>query len=439
MSSPSSDDRPIIKSRTGKFLQGLLGKTEDQDQEKTAAAGVGEGWEDTPSEFLQRVPDPIAWDDTEESNWDDDFVEAPPAPFTSAVGQPQAVTSAPEPFGIAVPEGIATPPVVPPPPPPRPAVAATPEVKPESPADSGPVEVNIPRPKNIKYRNRPPESEAGPVPGLPMDGDNSQPLELNIKRPTNIKYKAKPPEPEPPQGPIDRLKAFGGKLIQSFWGSLRERWQLPAFKLGDRQQLLAIVGAAFLALTVAWATINFWPQGGDNVATAPNPVSPPPLPPRSSFADQEPLPDRVTTPATTTPAAPTATIAVAPTVEAPPPAPVVAAKPSPLPSPVTVAPTPPSPPPVAATPAPATPLEVLASQYAPGFIRQLQLAPEQQLARVVVGNQWYALAPEQQQQAAQNLWQQVVTYGTPRLEVVDSQQQLVARSPVVGGEAIVLD
>jgi hypothetical protein len=454
MPSPSSEDRPVIKSRTGKFLQGMFGKDTPAPADGDAASP-----QNTPAEFLQMVPDPITWDDSEESNWDDDFIEAP-APF--AVPNPAAppaqpiipaepqdasqlmaetlrelnasanLPPPPAPPTTPSPEvAVQRPPAPPANPfkPPEPELSSrefeqpNPVVAPPTPiatetkeparADAaGPIAVNIPRPKNIKYKNQPPDSTEGadssgirddrnkPAPRAKSEqsGGDNQAIELNIKRPASIKYKTKAPEPV---GTIAKLQAALNKIfrrgrslpggdgvpnpapatgdysnppIASETSQSKGGWklpQLPSLAMADRKQIVTIAAAVFLALTAAWATINFWPH---SPALAQNPVTQPQVNPETELVQ------------------------------------AVQSK-----------------------------LQALASQYPAGLISNLDLHPERQLAKVVVSNQWFNLPLAQRQQTAQSLWLQAVDYKLAKLEVRSTDDRLLARSPVVGGEAIVLD
>ena len=55
---------------------------------------------------------------------------------------------------------------------------------------------------------------------------------------------------------------------------------------------------------------------------------------------------------------------------------------------------------------------------------------------MTVGDLWFSLTPEQQQQTAQSLWQQARNYQMSELEVRVTTDRLVARSPLIGTEAI---
>jgi antitoxin component of MazEF toxin-antitoxin module len=426
MPSPSSEDRPIIKSRTGKFLQGIFDKKNStpSDSMSTEPKIVAEN----PPEFIQMVPEPSTWDDTEESNWDDDFAEAPePYIIEEPTKYAPPVTVSPVSTEVeaesdnstqlmkealrelsapaqdqAIPENqVSRPPAPPPINPPNPEVANE---------NKGLVEVNIPRPKNIKYKNQPSGADRSTSPSTresidarqesrkdrlekatskSANSSDDQAIEINIKRPTTIKYKTKAPEPI---GPIAKLRASLDKVFRRSAPSLEKQptattaevasgaveavqpkggFKLPSLAMTDRKQILMIATAVFLALTAAWATINFWPQSAV-VATAP--VVQPAISPEAELVQS------------------------------------VQSK-----------------------------LQAVASKYPAGLISNLELAEEQQLAIVVVSNQWFNLTPAQRQQTAQSLWQQAVDYQMTRLEVRAMDDRLLARSPVVGGEAIVLD
>jgi hypothetical protein len=415
MTSPSSDENtPVIKSRTGKFLQNVFDKKAAGQETPTGELN------DLLGELMQVVPEQTKWhDDDEESNWDDDFVEAP---------QPSFVVS--EPLPNPTPAVMETPtPVAPPPPPslipavpaiadtsaaifddvsklleldpvvdtpanpPEPLVTPLPVETPIPPApksipkstaaqSSEVLEVSIPRPKNIKYKPKDPNKESEPVANKSesIASGTSKAIELNIKRPTGIKFKAKPPEdaavglPAKLLGMVKSIKLPG---LTSWSFPKLQLPNAPNFKLplGDNLQRIVTIGAAiFLSVVTAWAAINFWPR---SVAA--------------------PAPAVIVQPATPT---------VSPEAE------LIKAVQSRL--------------------------QTLAGLYPAGLITNLELDAQQGLATVTVSDLWRSLATDQQQQTAQSLWQQAVTYQMAKLEVRSSTDQLLARSPIVGGEAIVV-
>jgi hypothetical protein len=171
----------------------------------------------------------------------------------------------------------------------------------------------------------------------------------------------------PPKIYIEQVPASGA--IPS-----KKSWQLPSLARENLRQILVIVGALFLAMTVAWAVINFWPSS---------------------------------TPVAVTPAAPV--IQPAKPIVSPEAALVEAVK---------------------------SRSQALASLYPAGFIVNLELDANQGLATVTVGDLWFSLTPEQQQQTAQSLWQQARNYQMSGLAVRGTNDQLLARSPFVGTAAI---
>jgi hypothetical protein len=426
----TSENTPVIKSRTGKFLQGMFDKKAD----KKAPGRNMPRTKSTPTsqqEFMQVVPEPITWDEGEETNWDDDFIEAPqpafvepkitptveppvfaapppPPAFKTANPAPVAAVSAPSDLVSNLPQPSITEPIVDqvipaiftektvPPAPPRSTVAKADEV-----ARPSTIAVSIPRPKNIKYKSKEPNTE--PISAAkssdPKNDASSAAIDLDIQRPKNIKYKTKaPPKASLPErllapikslfakisAPFDRLTSvFGDRTAKIYIEQVpadgkiptKKSWQLPSLGRENFRQILVIAGALFLAMTVAWAVINFWP--------------------RSSVA--------VTPPAVMQPAAP-----IKPIVS----------------------------PEAALVEAVKNQSQTLASLYPAGLIANLELDNKQGIATVTVGDLWFSLTPEQQQQTAQSLWQQARNYQMSGLEVRGTTDRLLARNPFVGTEAV---
>jgi hypothetical protein len=376
MASPSSDETsPVIKSRTGKFLQNVFDKKATAPADQPTPTGE---LHDLMGELMQVVPEQSQWDEGEESNWDDDFIDETP-------GQVQPV-AATDPAPLPATETINFAP--PPPPsqiPPKTITAdhaavvlstTPPEIKtsanPEITLNPAVVEVSIPRPKNIKYKSKDFYQEAEAI------TPKSEPVEINIKRPTTIKYKAKPPEKTSeglPARLLSKVKSIQLPALPTFQIPQLALPKTPDLKLplGDNlKRLVTIVAAVFLAMVTAWAAINFWPR-------------------------------TITTPiAVVQPAVPT----INPEVEL-----IKAVQ---------------------------TRLETLTNLYPVGLITNLELDAKQSMATITVGDLWRSLSHIQQQQTAQSLWQQAVTYQMAKLEVRSSTDQLLARSPVVGGEAIIV-
>jgi hypothetical protein len=375
----TSENTPLIKSRTGKFLRGIFDK-------KAPAPRTRRSTPNSQQEFMQVVPEPISWDEGEETNWDDDFVEAPQPTFTTPQNSPTEFVS--------------------PPAPPSSTVAKAEETI----ARSTTISVSIPRPKNIKYKPKDPNDEpVSPASSQPAAPKNET-INLDIQRPKNIKYKTAPPVkaslPDRLLAPIRSLLAKISVPLDRFTTAKDDRpatiyieqvpangtiptkksWQLPSLGRENLRQILVIAGALFLAMTAAWAGINFWPSS-TTVATTPPP-----------------------------------TLTIQPT-----PAPII--QPTPAPS-IIVSPA------VALVEAAKNRTQALANLYAAGFIVNLELDTNQKLAIVTVGDLWFRLTPEQQQQVAQSLWQQAHNYQMSGLEVRGVSDQLLARSPFIGTAAV---
>ncbi len=419
----TSENTPVVKSRTGKFLQGIFDKkalTRNMSRPRSTPTSQ--------QEFMQVVPEPITWDEGDETNWDDDFIEAPqpafisspnpstvepvfpappPPPKTFKTTNPEAINSVfPDPvsnlFQSSITEPIVdqsttSPPItateeIVPPAPPRSVVAKADEI--DRPAT---IEVSIPRPKNIKYKSKDPNAE--PAASSSHSAAKNDPstksgaIDLDIQRPKNIKYKTKPPvKASLPDRLLAPIKSLFAKISSPFDrtpkiyieqvppdGKIpsKKSWQLPSLGHENLRQILVIAGTLFLAMTVAWAVINFWPHSSSVAVTSPAPVIQPETPTKPIVSPEIAL--------------------------------VEAAK---------------------------NQSQTLASLYPAGLIANLELDNKQGIATVTVGDLWFSLTPEQQQQTAQSLWQQARNYQMSGLEVRGTTDRLLARSPFVGTEAI---
>jgi hypothetical protein len=455
----TSENMPVIKSRTGKFLQGIFDK-------KAPAPRTRRTTPTSQQEFMQVVPEPIVWDEGEETNWDDDFVEAPQptfvVPSNKPVEQPIISTLPPPPppttFQTTIPEpiseavsraveeqsaSISSPSST------TEIVSPSPTVpKAEESADrSATIEVSIPRPKNIKYKSKDLNDDSAAMASAKPTTSKNEAIKLDIQRPKNIKYKTKPPVRA---SLVDRLLA----PIKSLFASIplpfgdrpptiyieqvpangtipsKKTWQLPSLGHENLRQVLVAAGGLFLAMTAAWAVINFWPTSHTVVTTPPAPVTQPvpvipPMPVTQPVPVIPPMP--VTQPAPVIPPMPvTQPVPVIPPMPVTQPAPVIPIAP--------VQPT--VSPEVVLAEAAKSRSQALASLYTPGFILNLELDTNQKLATVTVGNLWFSLTPDQQQQTAQSLWQQARNYQMSGLEVRGVNDQLLARSPFVGTEVV---
>jgi hypothetical protein len=399
MPSPSADDQSPVtggatgqepQSRTGKFLQGIFKRNEPNN---IAERSVDQSsWEQSTQELIQVMSEPSDWDEGEESNWDDDDLLdelMPKVPQTNSV-EPVATAPATPPAVVAASPStetteiielsspinpiISAPPPPPsafltPPPPPAPPAVET-STPPELDKDNPIISVNIPRPKNIKYKTKDPQGNATKPPASSVEKiDKTEPIEFHVKRPTTIKYKAKPVE-QPSL--TSKILAPGRELWQKVtgWGDV-----IPTQLTENPKKILGILAAVLLSIATSWVVVNFWPS-------------------QSPAASQAPA----ITSAGTLPISPEETLITAVRSQ----------------------------------------FSTLASQYPAGLISNLELDNERQLAIVTLGNLWASLTSEQQQQVAQSLWQQAQVYQMAKVEMRSSNGNLLARSPVVGSDMVIV-
>lgn len=161
-----------------------------------------------------------------------------------------------------------------------------------------------------------------------------------------------------------------------------------------------------------------------------------------------PLPDVSETPDSVIVAAePTSDSISEPIVE--PAKPTVASEPQPKPSPVAIEPVPPQPPEPQPEPIQLTPEQSLiasiqgqVSEISDRYISTLvqSVQPNFRSSRLVVqvGEGWYQLSPQQQDQLSNELWARSQELDFINLHLRDPNGMLIARSPVVGSSMVIL-
>lgn len=145
-----------------------------------------------------------------------------------------------------------------------------------------------------------------------------------------------------------------------------------------------------------------------------------------------------------------------PAIEEPPSAVIPSPTPTPEPTPKNptppelTAPKPPVPVKIAPPPAPVlTPEQRLIAtiqdqvgsvtqDYADGLIDSLQADFPRSLLVVRVSREWYSLASQRQNQLANDMFKQAQTLDFAKLEITDPLGKLVARSPIVGSDMIIV-
>ncbi len=84
-------------------------------------------------------------------------------------------------------------------------------------------------------------------------------------------------------------------------------------------------------------------------------------------------------------------------------------------------------------------LTKLARSYGDERVTSIQMDLSQHLLEVEIKPDWYQLEEGQQDETAQTLLSQAEKLGFTRLELLNSQGKLVARSPVIGTKMVILD
>ena len=78
------------------------------------------------------------------------------------------------------------------------------------------------------------------------------------------------------------------------------------------------------------------------------------------------------------------------------------------------------------------------SQYTQGIVQTIQANFRGDVLLVKVSNRWYDLSDSQQDKLANQMLEKSQSLDFSTLEIIDSEENLVARSPVVGSQMIVL-
>lgn len=80
----------------------------------------------------------------------------------------------------------------------------------------------------------------------------------------------------------------------------------------------------------------------------------------------------------------------------------------------------------------------ITQSYAAGLIQTVQARFQQGALQVDLGPQWYDLSRQQQQQLAQDIYSRAEQLAFSQLYLFDNDGTLVARSPVVGSQMVIL-
>lgn len=267
---------------------------------------------------------------------------------------------------------------------------------------------------------------------------------LEASRPTPPASAAQPTIPPQWQTFLSKLwtqlRALLEKL-QAWWtptlaNQIRPRLPASLNQLPDNLLTGAIVAALIL---VFWIITSILSPGKPSAEVAKSPTAPR----QTGVVATAPAPVKspvVVKPVEIKPPSIPKPITIKPST--PPAIPVKTPSSIPLKTPTTSAPTPAAT--VVLTPEPtliATIQDQLADTvepYADGLIRAVQ--PNVQGSRLIVkvNKLWYDLSPSKQDKVADQLMQQAQSLDFSKLELIDPQQTLIARSPVVGSQMVVV-
>ncbi|MDZ7958994.1 MAG: hypothetical protein RMY34_14120 [Aulosira sp. DedQUE10] len=228
----------------------------------------------------------------------------------------------------------------------------------------------------------------------------------------------------------------GTEETPGFWGGLlaKIRAVLPA-NLSAKLSDTALTGIiASIAVILIWTTTTFLTNKPAEIAIAPPTEEvPAPIPTPTPTVTTPPSPE-LATPETPAPEK----ITPSPEVEVPPPEPEPEPTPTPEPTPE------PTPTPVVQL----TPEQVLiaaienqvaeiSDRIASGLIKSIQANFRTSNLTVKISDDWYSLTESQQNKLAADILQRSQELDFSHLEVVDFQDRLVARNPVVGNKMII--
>ena len=244
-------------------------------------------------------------------------------------------------------------------------------------------------------------------------------------------------EAEPPAGtlPPATTKEPSLNKLQMGWSAVlaRIRSVLPE-NLSSKLPDIALTGIiAGIAVIVVWTSSALLPDKPSEVANVP---SSEPVPTANETTPPEPVPTaNVTTPPEPMP---TANETTPPELTAPA-----------EPQPIEIAPPPPEP-----VPTPTPTLELTPEQnliasienqvaeitdrYADGLIQSIQANFQGSRLAIKVGDDWYNLKPSQQDKLAAQMLERAREFDFSHLEITDPEGTLLARSPVVGTDMVIL-
>ncbi|WP_414519209.1 hypothetical protein [Nostoc sp. PCC 9305] len=241
-------------------------------------------------------------------------------------------------------------------------------------------------------------------------------------------------ETAPPPGSEEKPGFF--QQLQLRWGGLLRtiRLFLPSnlsTKLSDTALTGIVTG---IAVILVWTTTTVFTGKPTVIATLP-PVEEVPIPtptittPPESVAPEPQPPEEITPPPE---------VQITPLTPEPEPEPIPT--PTPIPTPI---PTPTPTPIIELTPEQALIAAIenqvaeISDRVASGLIKSIQANFRTSNLTVKISNDWYTLNESQQDKLAAEILQRSQELDFTHLEIIDSQNMLIARNPVVGTEIVI--
>ncbi|OYD95434.1 hypothetical protein CDG76_10770 [Nostoc sp. 'Peltigera membranacea cyanobiont' 210A] len=239
-------------------------------------------------------------------------------------------------------------------------------------------------------------------------------------------------ETAPPPGTEEKPSFF--QQLQLRWGGLLRtiRLFLPSnlsTKLSDTALTGIVTGVAVI---LVWTTTTIFTGKPTEVATVP-PVEEVPIPtptittPPESVAPEPQPPEEIT---------PLPEVQITPPTPEPEPIPTPTPTPTPIPTPTPT-------PIIELTPEQALIAAIenqvaeISDRVASGLIKSIQANFRTSNLTVKISNDWYTLNESQQDKLAAEILQRSQELDFTHLEIIDSQNTLIARNPVVGTEIVI--
>ncbi|MDZ8090085.1 MAG: hypothetical protein RMY16_31700 [Nostoc sp. DedQUE12b] len=245
-------------------------------------------------------------------------------------------------------------------------------------------------------------------------------------------------ETAPPPGTEEKPGFF--QQFQLRWGGLLRtiRLFLPSnlsTKLSDTALTGIVTG---IAVILVWTTTTIFTGKPTEIATVP-PVEEVPIPTPTITTPPESVAPEPQPPQPPEEITPPPEVQITPTPE-PEPEPIPTPTPIPIPTPI---PTPTPTPIIELTPEQALIAAIenqvaeISDRVASGLIKSIQANFRTSNLTVKISNDWYTLNESQQDKLAAEILQRSQELDFTHLEIIDSQNTLIARNPVVGTEIVI--